>query len=80
MILEAKKIKSVTVSPSICLEVMGLDTMIFVFRMLSFKPKRRGGGEELWCDPNVLRLHQPENLCVVGFCLDLLTCDLSFLA
>ena len=34
VILEPKKIKSVTVSivsPSICLEVMGLDTMIFVF-------------------------------------------------
>ena len=34
MILEPKKIKSVTVSsvsPSICDEVMGLDAMIFVF-------------------------------------------------
>ena len=34
MILEPPKIKFVTVSivsPSICLEVMGLDTMIFVF-------------------------------------------------
>ena len=34
VILEAKKIKSVTVSivsPSVCLEVMGLDAMIFVF-------------------------------------------------
>ena len=34
MILEPKKIKSVTVSivpPSICLEVMGPDAMIFVF-------------------------------------------------
>ena len=41
VILEPKKIKSITVSivsPSICHEVMGLDTMIFVFRMLSFKP------------------------------------------
>ena len=40
-ILEPQKIKSVTVSivsPSICHEVMGLDAMIFVFRMLSFKP------------------------------------------
>ena len=39
--LETKKIKSVTVSfvsPSICHEVMGLDVMIFVFWMLSFKP------------------------------------------
>ena len=41
MILEPKKIKSVTVSfvsPPICHEVMGLDAMIFVFWMLSFKP------------------------------------------
>ena len=41
MILEPKKIKSVTfptVSPSICHEVMGPDAMILVFWMLSFKP------------------------------------------
>jgi len=41
VILEPKKIKSVTVSivsPSICLEVMGPDAMILVFWMLSFKP------------------------------------------
>ena len=41
VILEPKKRKSVTVSivsPSICHEVMGLDAMIFVFWMLSFKP------------------------------------------
>ena len=31
VILESKKIKSVTVSPSICHEVMGLDAMILVF-------------------------------------------------
>ena len=31
VILEPKKIKSVTVSPSIYHEVMGLDAMIFVF-------------------------------------------------
>ena len=40
VILELKKIKSVTVSivsPSICQEVMGPDAMIFVFWMLSFK-------------------------------------------
>ena len=39
--LEAKKIKSATVStfpPSICHEVMGLDVMSLVFWMLSFKP------------------------------------------
>ena len=41
VILEPKKIKSdtvSTVSPSISHEVMGLHAMIFVFRMLSFKP------------------------------------------
>ena len=40
VILEPKKIKSVTVStfpPSICQEVMGPDAMIFIFLMLSFK-------------------------------------------
>ena len=35
VILEPKKVKSATVSPSICLEVMGPDAMIFVFWMLS---------------------------------------------
>ena len=41
VILEPKKIKSVTVSivsPSICHEVMGPDAMILVFWMLNFKP------------------------------------------
>ena len=38
VILEPKKIKSDTVSPSICHEVMGPDAMIFVFRVLSFTP------------------------------------------
>ena len=41
VILEPKKIKSVTVSivsPSICHDVMGPDAMILVFSMLSFKP------------------------------------------
>ena len=41
VILEPKKIKSDTVSilfPSICHDVMGLDAMILVLRMLSFKP------------------------------------------
>ena len=36
--LEPKKIKSLTVSPSIYLEEMGPDAMILVFWMLSFKP------------------------------------------
>ena len=34
----APKIKCATVSPFICLEVMGLDAMTLVFWMLSFKP------------------------------------------
>ena len=41
VILEPPKIKSVTVSivsPSICHEVMGLDAMVSVFWILSFKP------------------------------------------
>ena len=41
VILEPPKTKSATVStvsPSICHEVMGLDAMILVFWMLSFKP------------------------------------------
>ena len=41
VILEPPKIKPLTVSivsPSICHEVMGLDAMILVFWMLSFKP------------------------------------------
>ena len=41
VILEPPKIKSVTVSPvtsSICHEVMGLDALILVFWVLSFKP------------------------------------------
>ena len=41
VILEPPKIKSATVStvsPSICHEVMGPDTMILVFWMLNFKP------------------------------------------
>ena len=41
VILEPKKIKSITAStfsPSICHEVMELDAMILVFWMLSFKP------------------------------------------
>ena len=38
VILEPRKIKSFTVSPSICHKVMGPDAMILVFWMLSFKP------------------------------------------
>ena len=36
VILEPKKIKSVTVSPSLCHEVMGLDAMILVFLNVEF--------------------------------------------
>ena len=39
--LEPKKMKSDTAStfpPSICHEMIGLDAMIFIFWMLSFKP------------------------------------------
>ena len=39
VILEPPKIKSVTVSPSLCHEVMGPDAMVLVFWMLSFKLK-----------------------------------------
>ena len=38
VILEPKKMKSATVSPSVCHEVIGPVAMIFVFWMLSFKP------------------------------------------
>ena len=38
VILEPRKIKSATVSPSICHELMEPDAMILVFWMLSFKP------------------------------------------
>ena len=38
VILEPQTIKSLTVSPSICHEVMGPDATILVFWMLSFKP------------------------------------------
>ena len=38
LILKPKKIKSVIVSPSMCHEIIGLDAMILVFWMLSFKP------------------------------------------
>ena len=41
VILESKKMKSLTVStvsPSVCHEAMGPDAVIFIFWMLSFKP------------------------------------------
>ena len=62
VILEPKKIKPVTVSPSICREVMGPDAMIIVFWMLSSKPtfslSSRGSLvlcflPEEWCHPHM---------------------------
>ena len=38
VILEPQTIKSPTVSPSICHEVLGLDAITLIFWMLSFKP------------------------------------------
>ena len=38
VLLEPKKIKSLTVSPSICHVVMGMEAMVLVLWMLSFKP------------------------------------------
>ena len=60
VILEPKKIKSVTVSifsPSICHEVMGLNDVILVFWMLSFKNSpscillETGGANSMWAVP-----------------------------
>ena len=82
VILEPKKIKSVTVSivsPSICLEVIGLDATIFVFWMLSLKPKKK----KIKKNYGVILMSldfTSQSLCYVGFCLDLLMCDRSLLA
>ena len=59
VILEPKKIKSVTVSPSICHELMGMDAMILVFWMLSFKP-----AFSLWCFTLIKRLLSSSSLSV----------------
>ena len=51
VILEPKKIKSVTTStffPSICHEVMGPDATILVFWMMSFKPAVLLFSQEIW--------------------------------
>ena len=51
VILKPKKIKSVTVSivsPSICHKVMGLDAVISVFWILSFKPAFSLSSFNLW--------------------------------
>ena len=72
MILEPKKIKSVTVSivsSSLCHKVMGLNAMIFVFWMLSFKPaiymwlqtKSGNSPDQLW-NPSNLTAELPNTL------------------
>ena len=61
VILQPKKIKSVTAStfpPSICQEVVGLDAMILVFWMLSFKP-----AFSLFCFNFIKRLFSSSSLC-----------------
>ena len=63
VILEPKKIKSVTVSivsPCICHEVMGPDAMILVFQKLSFKP-----GFSLFSFTFIKRLLSPSLLSVI---------------
>ena len=56
MILEPPQIKSVTVSivsPSVCHEVIGLDAMIFIFLMLTFKMAFQGALEFLFPFPKL---------------------------
>ena len=67
VILEPKKIKPVTVSivsPSICHEVMGLDTMILVFWMLSFKPTFSLSPFSLWSRGSRLHRRKVQELSV----------------
>ena len=64
MILEPKKIKSFTVfivSLSICREVMGLDAMVFVFWMVSFKL-----ASSLSSLTSIKRLFSPSLLSTIG--------------
>ena len=66
VILEPRKIKSVTVSIvslSICSEVMGPDVMIFVFWMLSFKPTF-----SLSFFTFIKRLFSSSSLSAIGWC------------
>jgi len=63
VILEPKKIKSVTVSivsPTICHEIMGPDAMILVFWMVSFKP-----GFSLFCFTLIKRLFSSYSLSAI---------------
>ena len=57
VILEPPKIKSATVSPSICHEVMGPDAMILVFWMLSFKPTFSLSSLSLWSKSSIVLPH-----------------------
>ena len=64
--LEPQKIKSATVStvsPSICCEVMGPDTMILVFWLLSFKPTF-----SLSSFTFIKRLFSSSSLSAIGWC------------
>ena len=66
VILEPRKIKSATVctvSPSICHEVMGLDAMILVFWILSFKPTFL-----LSSFTFIKRLFSSSSLSAIGWC------------
>ena len=63
MILEPRKIKSATVSPSICHEVMELDAMILVFWMLRFKPTF-----SLSSFTFIKRLFSSSSLSAIGWC------------
>ena len=66
LVLEPKKIKSVTVSmvsPSICHEVMGPDATIFIFWMLSFKPTF-----SLYSFIFIKRLFSFSSLSAIGWC------------
>ena len=71
VILEPKKVKSVTVSivsPSICHEVMGPDAIILVFWMLSFRPAL-----PLSCFTYITRLFSSSLLSAIRVVLTVLT-------
>ena len=77
VILEPKKIKSVTAStfsPSIFLEVMGLDSMILVslrnFFTLLFDPHQEAQWPDAASPPGALHL-EPKPGCTLGLAVDL---------
>ena len=86
VILEPQKMKSLTVFPFICHEVMGPDAMTLVFWMLSFKPtfslssftyiKRREYPEELYKKD----LHDPDNHdgVITHLAPDILECEVRW--